>query len=64
MKRICLILSSLLLFASHVYSANVTGVAFLDSNRNGKLDHGEKRLRGVLISNGDTIVVTDKHGCY
>ncbi|MBR1401692.1 MAG: calcineurin-like phosphoesterase C-terminal domain-containing protein [Prevotella sp.] len=64
MKKNCLILSSLLLFASQVFSANVTGVVFLDSNRNGKLDHGEKRLRGVLISNGDTIVVTDKHGRY
>lgn len=64
MKRFCFILSLLFAAVLQAYAAIVTGVAFLDSNRNGKLDHGEKGLRGVLISNGDTIVVTDKHGGY
>lgn len=64
MKKNCFILSLLLAVVFQTYAAPVTGVVFLDSNRNGKLDHGEKGLRGMLVSNGDTIVVTDKHGRY
>lgn len=64
MKKNCLILSLLLAVVFQTYAANVTGVVFLDGNRNGKLDHGEKGLRGMLVSNGDTIVVTDKYGRY
>ncbi|MBQ6031971.1 MAG: Ser/Thr phosphatase, partial [Prevotella sp.] len=43
---------------------NVKGVVFHDSNKNGIRDQGEKGLRGMLVSNGDTIVVTDKKGRY
>lgn len=64
MKKLCFILSLLLVAVLQTYAANITGVVFLDSNSNGKLDHGEKGLRGVLISNGDTIIVTDKYGRY
>ena len=75
MKKYYLILLSGLFFILHAYSASVegkdkitvkqiTGTVFHDSNKNGKIDRGEKRLRGILVSNGDTIVVTDKHGRY
>lgn len=42
----------------------VSGVAFADRNGNGVQDRGERGLKGVLVSNGDTIVVTDRHGRY
>ena len=64
MKKYCFVLSLLLVVVLHAYAANVSGVVFLDSNGNGIFDRGEKGLRGVLVSNGDTIVVTDRHGRY
>ena len=77
MKKNCLIILMGLLFFSHPSSAknkvnvkvnvnvkNITGVVFHDSNKNGIRDRGEKGLRGMLVSNGDTIVVTDKKGRY
>ena len=77
MKKYYLIVLLVLLFVVQAYSAmgiaeakvtvnvkQVTGIVFHDSNKNGQYDRGEKRLRGVLVSNGDTIVVTDKHGQY
>ena len=42
----------------------VSGIVFDDSNRNGQQDKGEHALKGILVSNGDTIVVTDRHGRY
>ena len=75
MKKKCLIILLGLLFFSHPSTAknqdnviinvkNITGVVFHDSNKNGIRDQGEKGLRGMLVSNGDTIVVTDKKGQY
>ena len=40
------------------------GTVFDDRNGNGLQDKGEKGLRGVPVSNGDTIVVTDRRGHY
>jgi predicted phosphohydrolase len=45
-------------------SIHVSGTVFLDTNQNGKLDAGEKRLSKMAVSNGDTIVLTDKNGRY
>ena len=42
----------------------VTGLVFNDRNRNGVQDSGERGIKGVLVSNGDTIVVTDRQGRY
>ena len=42
----------------------IRGTVFNDRNGNGVQDKGEKGLRGVPVSNGDTIVVTDKRGYY
>lgn len=44
--------------------AVVTGTVFDDRNGNGRQDKGERGVRGVPVSNGDTIVVTDKKGRY
>ena len=42
----------------------VSGTVFRDKNDNGLMDPGEKGLKGIPVSNGDTIVVTDAHGRY
>lgn len=42
----------------------IKGSVFDDRNHNGVQDKGEKGLRNVPVSNGDTIVVTDKKGYY
>ena len=42
----------------------VSGTVFVDRNGNGLQDKGEKSLRAIPVSNGDTIVVTDKQGRY
>lgn len=42
----------------------VSGTVFDDRNQNGVQDPGEDALKGILVSNGDTIVVTDRQGRY
>jgi len=42
----------------------VSGIVFDDRNGNGRQDKGERALKGILVSNGDTIVVTDRQGRY
>ncbi len=64
MKKSYIIYLLLFSFVIQAYSSNISGIVFLDKNKNGKHDKGEKGLRGMLVSNGDTIVVTDKHGRY
>lgn len=44
--------------------ANHTGIVFVDGNKNGKHDKGEKLLRGVLVSDGLHVVKTDKNGLF
>ncbi|HPO13458.1 MAG TPA: metallophosphoesterase N-terminal domain-containing protein, partial [Candidatus Hydrogenedentes bacterium] len=41
-----------------------TGVVYWDKNHNGQRDSGEKGLKGVLVSNGQEVVPTDKNGHY
>lgn len=41
-----------------------SGTVFLDRNGNGVRDKGERRLRGIPVSDGDTVVVTDRKGRY
>ena len=42
----------------------VQGAVFDDRNGNGIQDKGEKGLRNIPVSNGDTIVVTNRDGRY
>lgn len=42
----------------------VEGTVFWDNNKNGKLDKGEKVLRQIPVSNGESIVLTDKKGRF
>jgi hypothetical protein len=45
-------------------STLVKGVVFIDRNGDGMLQRSEKRLKNILVSNGDTIVETNKYGEY
>ena len=42
----------------------VTGRVYWDKNQNGKYDKGEPSLRDIPVSNGDTIVMTNRNGEY
>jgi len=42
----------------------VRGTAFLDRNRNSRLDIGETGVPGVMVSNGREVVRTDAAGIY
>jgi len=44
--------------------ADITGVVFVDANGNGIRDTGEAGLAGVVVSNQDTVVSTDRSGAF
>lgn len=44
--------------------AQYTGTVFLDENKNGVRDSGEQVLRGVSVSDGLHVVLTDANGVY
>ena len=41
-----------------------TGKVYVDSNRNGVYDVGEKMLKDVMVSDGLNVVRTDNEGAY
>ena len=43
---------------------DVAGVVFLDTNRNGRRDRGEKPLEGICVSDSDRIIRTKRDGRY
>ena len=49
---------------AHSRSAEVSGVVFDDTNRNGTRDAGERGVAGVAVSNQDTVVTTDASGVF
>lgn len=53
-----------LLISAPVAAMECAPSVFLDGNRNGTRDGGELGLTGVMVSNGDRIVWTDKQGVY
>ena len=52
------------LLTLHSSLPTVSGTVFVDRNGNGLQDKGEKGLRDIPVTNGDTIVITDKQGRY
>lgn len=42
----------------------VEGCVYVDYNRNGIRDKGEKGISGIAVSNGDTVLLTDKRGNF
>lgn len=47
-----------------VSQITVEGIVFVDKNKDGIYQRGEKLLKNILVSNGDTIVKTDKKGKF
>lgn len=43
---------------------SVEGYVYLDANHNARRDRGEKGLRGIPVSNGRDVVLTDSRGHY
>lgn len=58
---LCLFFAVMKLYAQQV---KVSGRVFEDKNQNGEYDTKEKGIKGILISNGETMVATDKNGNY
>jgi hypothetical protein len=42
----------------------VTGWVFKDRNHNGVMDHKERGIKNVMVSNGREVVMSDRHGYY
>ena len=61
-KRIIII--ALASLSCTVRAQSFSGTVFIDRNQNGRQDKGERGIKGVPVTNGDTIVVTDKQGRY
>ena len=59
-----LIILAFLLLPHSALAANATGQVFLDSNKNGLLDAGERGIAGVRVSNGLDVVTTNDEGRY
>ena len=53
-----------LLFSAPLAAMQCTPSVFLDGNRNGTRDADERGLPGVMVSNGDRVVWTNKQGVY
>ncbi|RJP34144.1 MAG: metallophosphoesterase [Candidatus Omnitrophota bacterium] len=65
-KIVAIIFGSILLFqASYCYSNDtMNGIVFEDSNRNLRMDPGEKGIPDILVSNQIDVVATDENGQY
>jgi hypothetical protein len=50
--------------AAGAQGSTISGVAYVDANRNGRRDPGEAGLPGVAISNQDAVVTTDAAGTF
>ena len=53
---------SFLFFLTPAYAKTVTGIVYNDANRNGRLDKKEEGVRNVAVSNGTSVVLTDRKG--
>lgn len=65
-KCVSLIFNILFLsfFSINLYAYVLSGTIFEDANLNYRFDTGEKGIPNVGVSNGKTIVLTDKNGRY
>ena len=57
-------LFSLLVFPILPASADFSGAVYVDLNKNNKKDQGEKGVKGVSVSDGLNVVLTDSNGEY
>ena len=61
MKKI--VLGMLLAFPT-IVSAQHTGKVFVDANHNGRWDKGETLMKGISVSDGLNVVLTDEEGAF
>ena len=59
-----LLISGIIIPFYSVSQVKVEGIVYVDKNKDGKYQQGEKLLKDVLISSGDTIVKTTRKGTY
>ena len=68
MKRLVILYSVLLFclfcFSSFTHAKTVTGIVYNDKNKNGNLNRHEKGVKGVAVSNGIDVILTDRKGRY
>ena len=64
LQRVLSIVLIAALGVSRTQSADVSGVVFDDTNRNGAQDAGEPGIAGVAVSNQDAVVTTDAKGAF
>ena len=64
LQRVLSIVLIAALGVSRTQSADVSGVVFDDTNRNGAQDAGEPGIAGVPVSNQDAVVTTDAKGAF
>ena len=62
--RFVLVVITVGLISQKASSINVKGFVFLDKNRNGVKDDQERGIKNVPVSNGDTIVLTNRKGQF
>lgn len=46
------------------FNGNFSGIVYCDGNENGRQDRGEKGMAGVAVSDGFSVVMTDRSGRY
>lgn len=51
-------------FFAQPSAGKLNGLVFFDKNKNGSRDNGEKGIKGVPVSNGDTVIITDRKGRF
>ncbi|MCI0494127.1 calcineurin-like phosphoesterase C-terminal domain-containing protein [candidate division KSB1 bacterium] len=65
MRKMWMITFATILFVgSSLAAKDITGIVFVDSNQNLKLDSNEKGIPGVLVSNQQDVVKTDENGKF
>ncbi len=63
-RRLGVVALLCVLMSGSALAATVSGLVFLDANRNGKLDRGESGLVGVPVPDGMKFVLTSADGSY
>lgn len=48
----------------NVYASNIKGIVYIDANVNGKVDHSEKGISRIAVSDGLNVVLTDTNGFF
>ncbi len=64
LNNLLILLFTLICFQSDIFAEPVSGIVYNDKNGNGILDAREKGIRDVAVSNGRSVVLTDRKGRY